>query len=473
MVFSSLLFLTLFFPLTVIIYYVIPNKFKNMWLMMASIAFYALGEPKFVFLFMAEILWNWAAALIMACLNSKSGKILVLIICLVGDLGMLTIFKYSRFFVHSINDMFGVAFALPSVALPIGISFYTFQEISYVVDVYRGEVPRKNLIDIALYFSFFPQLIAGPIIRYRDIAPQLQIRKTSWNSVSGGFIRFCTGLCKKILLANQLSAVADYVFGCSSPKELSSPMLWMGAIAYSLQLFFDFSGYSDMAIGLGAMFGFCIPENFHDPYIARTAKDFWNRWHISLSSWFREYVYFPLGGSRKGRWKTIRNLMIVWILTGLWHGANWTFILWGLSWGILIILEQFFICPESRRVGIQVFYRVAIGIAIVFLWTVFRSPNVSFAVNMLNRMISPTAWTLSIRQLPMIRMWWHEMWIYLLAGLVLSFRLPQQFCSVFLRGAKATVWLEPIKLLTLALCTTLVFSFLVNGSYNPFLYFQF
>ncbi len=476
MVFASLLFLLLFFPLTLIVYYLLPKRLRNLWLLIASLAFYASGEPRLILLFLAEILWNWAGALALAHSGSCSRKRLILVLCLMGDLGVLTVFKYSAFFVQNLCALFGTADAAPDLSflvLPIGISFYTFQEISYVVDVYRGETPRKNLVDVALYFSFFPQLIAGPIVRYEIIAPQLRERQSDWEGVSRGFIRFCRGLCKKVLLANNLGVMADSVFGTTSPLPFSAPVLWLAVFAYSLQLFFDFSGYSDMAIGLGTMFGFRLPENFRDPYTAKTAKELWSRWHITLFAWFRDYVYIPLGGSRAGKGKTIRNLLLVWTLTGLWHGANWTFILWGLCWGLLVTEERFRFRPESRGRGFQLAYRFLLGTVTALLWGVFRSPNLHFAFGMLGRMFSPAAWALCRTQFPMLRMWWHEIWIYFLASVLLAFCFPQRLIPALLHGEESPAWLDALGLVGLALCTVLAFSFLVNGSYNPFLYFQF
>ena len=462
MVFSSLFFLLLFFPVTLAVYYLLPKRQRNLWLATASIAFYALGEPKLVLLFLAEILWNWAAALALAQIRSGPGKKMLLILCLMGDLGVLVLFKYSRFFLQCINNVAGTALTLPAFTLPIGISFYTFQAISYVVDVFKGEEP----------LSFFPQLIAGPIVRYRSFAPQLSGRQADWENVSKGFIRFCTGLCKKVLLANQLGILADHVFDSSIPETLCAPMLWLGALSYSLQLFFDFSGYSDMAVGLGAMFGFCLPENFNNPYLARTARDFWTRWHITLSAWFREYVYIPLGGSQSGRRKTVQNLLIVWTMTGLWHGANWTFLLWGLCWGLILIFERFCIHPDTRGFWAQIFYRMFIGVATVLLWTVFRSQTVFSALTMLRQLFSISAWNLTMSQLPILRMWWHEIWLYFLAAFLIALRIPRRMYTILPQETEP-LWLEGLKIAGLTGCTILAFSFLVNGSYNPFLYFQF
>ncbi len=473
MVFSSLIFLNLFFPVTLAVYYLLPGKIRNLWLAAASIAFYAFGEPKFVYLFLAEIVWNWLLALWISRVRRPAGKKLILSAGLLGDLGVLFLFKYSGFLVRNLRALSGISPALPAFVLPIGISFYTFQAVSYLADVYRGEEPQRNLADLALYLAFFPQLIAGPIVRYREIRPQLRNRASDWGSVSSGFIRFCSGLCKKVLLANQLGALPDYVFGTAPPESLSAPVLWLGAAAYSLQLFYDFSGYSDMAIGLGSMFGFRLPENFRDPYTARTGKEFWNRWHISLSAWFRDYVYIPLGGSRNGIARTVRNILFVWTLTGLWHGAEWTFVFWGLCWGLLLVLERYLFRPESRTRSFRACYRLALALCTVLLWTVFRSPDLQSAFTMLGRMFSPSAWVLVRSQLPMLRMWWHDICPYLLAGLLLAFCIPQKCFSAFLAGKEIPPWLYCLKLLGLAACTVLAWSFLVNGSYNPFLYFQF
>ena len=473
MVFSSLSFLICFLPPTLIVYHLLPGGLKNIWLVITSIVFYAAGEPIFIFLLLLEILWNWAAGIMIARVQTKKRKKLVLVLGLLGDLGVLGLFKYSGFLVQSVNDLFGTLFLLPAFVLPIGISFYTFQEISYIVDVYRGEPVRKNPIEVALYLSFFPQLIAGPIVRYREIAPQLSNRRTDWSGVSDGFLRFCLGLCKKVLLADQLAALVKLVYDVQQLDVFCAPILWLAAIAYWLQIYFDFSGYSDMAIGLGAMFGFRLPENFHHPYLAGTATEFWRRWHITLSAWFRDYVYFPLGGSRGGRAKTICNLLIVWALTGLWHGAGWTFLLWGLFWGTLLVLEKFLLRPESRGKVFRRLYHVLIVLIMILSWVPFRAQSVHAALQLLGRMISPAAWVLSRAQWPALQLWWHEMWLYLIAGCALVFGLPQRLFACLVRGTEQPVWVDVLRLSALAACVCLSISYLVSGSYSPFLYFQF
>lgn len=473
MVFSSLSFLIYFLPVTLIVYYLLPRACKNAWLVIASLAFYAFGEPKFVFLFMLEIVWNWALAIVISHAHTQTGKKLSLGLCLLGDLLVLGLFKYSGFFVLSVNSAIGTDFPLPGFILPIGISFYTFQEISYVVDVYRGEPVRRNPIDVALYLAFFPQLIAGPIVRYREIAPQLSDRKPSWGGVSDGFLRFCRGLCKKILLADQLAYLVTHIYDAHEPNTIAAPLVWLAAIAYWMQIYFDFSGYSDMAIGLGAMFGFRIPENFRQPYLAKTATEFWRRWHMTLSGWFRDYVYFPLGGSHQGTVKTIRNLLIVWVLTGLWHGAGWTYLLWGLLWGGLLILEKFLLRPESRSKSFRRLYHVLTVFVMILFWVPFRASSVQTALLLLSRMFSPSAWALSRAQWPALQMWLHDLWPYLILGVLLVFDIPHRLC-IQLTGAKdSPLWFETLRLAGLALCVCLAFSYLVNGNYSPFLYFQF
>ena len=462
-----------FLPCVLIVYHLLPRVLKNAWLVIASIAFYAFGEPKFVFLFLLEIVWNWALAILIARAHAGSAKKLLLGLCLSGDLIVLGLFKYSSFFVQSINGAIGTDFPLPGFILPIGISFYTFQEISYVVDVYRGEEARKNPVDVALYLSFFPQLVAGPIVRWREIAPQLSDRKPSWGGVSDGFLRFCRGLCKKILLADQLAYLVTHIYDAHEPNTIAAPLVWLAAIAYWMQIYFDFSGYSDMAIGLGAMFGFRIPENFRQPYLAKTATEFWRRWHMTLSGWFRDYVYFPLGGSHQGTVKTIRNLLIVWVLTGLWHGAGWTYLLWGLLWGGLLILEKFLLRPESRSKSFRRLYHVLTVFVMILFWVPFRASSVQTALLLLSRMFSPSAWALSRAQWPALQMWLHDLWPYLILGVLLVFDIPHRLC-IQLTGAKdSPLWFETLRLAGLALCVCLAFSYLVNGNYSPFLYFQF
>ena len=332
MVFSSLTFLCIFLPCILILDRIVRNiHFKNVLLLIASLVFYAYGEPVYVLLMAASALINYVCALGI----SKAAVLRkpVLAAAVILNLGALVFFKYSVFLVTSFNAMFGTMIPVPDVTLPLGISFFTFQAMSYVIDVYRGECNvQKNFAKLLLYISFFPQLIAGPIVKYRDIETEISSRTVSAENTANGIRRFAAGLAKKVFIANNVAVIADTVYG-SLGAGIDAKAAWLGASAYMLQIFFDFSGYSDMAIGLGLMFGFHFRENFDHPYIASSIKEFWRRWHISLSSWFKDYLYIPLGGNRKGKARTVINKFIVFACTGIWHGANWTFLLWGLYHG--------------------------------------------------------------------------------------------------------------------------------------------
>ncbi len=472
MVFSSLTFLLLFLPITLAGYYLLPGKYKNGWLVFSSLVFYASGEPLFVFLFIAEILWNWFMGLMVGNSTSQVKKKASLILCAAGDIAVLGVFKYANFFTETVTTLTTGHPVSLNIILPIGISFYTFQAISYVVDIYRGEAPQRNPLYVALYLALFPQLIAGPIVRYDQIHPQLQERPFSIDDVSEGFMRFCRGLCKKVLLANNLAIVADLVFDTYNDQVLPAPVLWMGVISYTLQIYFDFSGYSDMAIGLARMFGFHIPENFRDPYLSVNGKDFWRRWNISLSSWFRDYVYIPLGGSRHGTAVTIRNLVIVWALTGLWHGAGWTYIVWGLLWGILLILEKFLILPETRGAFFRRAYRVAILLWIMLLMTIFRAESFAVAVGIITGLFSPSRWLLCASQGSLTYFWFIQAIPWLIAGIFFSSSLPKAIKRRLETGWTGK-YMIPAGAFVLFALLLLAISFLVNGSYNPFLYFQF
>ncbi|MDO4869488.1 MAG: MBOAT family O-acyltransferase [Bacillota bacterium] len=454
------------------IYFLIPRKGRNGWLVLSSLVFYACGEPRFVFLFMAEILWNWIIGIVVDAGKTAAAKKAALVIGIAGDIAVLGVFKYANFLAETITSMTRGEPLGFDIILPIGISFYTFQAISYIVDIYRGETAQKNPLHVALYLALFPQLIAGPIVRYDHIRPQLENRKASFDEVSEGFMRFCRGLCKKVLLANNLAIVSDLVFDTWDQQVLPAPVLWMGVISYTLQIYFDFSGYSDMAIGLARVFGFHIPENFKDPYLSVSGADFWRRWHISLSSWFRDYVYIPLGGSRHGNAQTIRNLLIVWGLTGLWHGAGWTFILWGLLWGVLLIAEKFLIRPDTRGKLFRVIYRILLLLWIVLMWTLFRAESIASAASIIAALFSPERWLMSAANADMVLMWFSQAIPWLAAGAVFSSSIPKAIKARLENGTAGTI-MRPVGAGILLLLVVLSLSFLINGSYNPFLYFQF
>lgn len=368
MVFSSLIFLFFFLPAALFCYYIVPQKFirvRNAVLLLFSLFFYFYGEPRLIGMLIFSILMNYLFGLSMRSTYRKP----LLILCVIANLSLLGVFKYLNFFISTADSLLGLSIPVTGIVMPIGISFYTFQALSYVIDVYRREVPpQHDPFSLALYVSMFPQLIAGPIVRYHDVNVQLAVRKHSFAQFSEGISRFLSGLSKKVLLSNVFAQIADGVFKYA-PNELSAAGAWMGAIGYTLQIYFDFSGYSDMAIGLGKMFGFEFLENFNYPYISKSVTEFWRRWHISLSTWFRDYVYIPLGGNRCSPARHIFNLLAVWTLTGFWHGANWTFMAWGLYFGVLLILEKKFLAGRIARlpsvlqhVYALFFYRHRLGV---------------------------------------------------------------------------------------------------------------
>jgi len=382
MLFSSAIFLFLFLPIVIIGYYLLRGEWRNIFLFIASLVFYAWGGISYSVLLIVSILMNYFIGRLIGknLEHRRSGLWLSLGISL--NLLFLGIFKYANFIIANINDLFEVinipAINNNSIVLPIGISFYTFQSLSYLVDIYRKETGvQKNILRLGLYISLFPQLIAGPIVRYHDIAKQLQSRITSFDKFSYGVQRFLTGLAKKVLIANSFAFVADEMFAMA-PTELSAPMAWLGIISYTFQIYFDFSGYSDMAIGLGSIFGFKILENFNFPYIATSIKDFWRRWHISLSTWFRDYLYIPLGGNRKNLTRTYVNLLIVFFLTGLWHGASWNFVVWGLVHGFFLVIERIGGDKILNKIWkpLQHLYTLFI---VLMAWVLFRAEDISYA----------------------------------------------------------------------------------------------
>ena len=393
MLFSSIEFLFLFLPAVLAGYYVLPFRFglKNAWLLAASLFFYAWGEPRFVFAMVASIAFNYLAALGLEALRrrgSASAAKWLLAAAVVGNLMLIGAYKYLNFVTATLRAWFPAfqgAIPQTSILLPIGISFFTFQALSYVIDVSRGVPAQRNPVSLALYIALFPQLVAGPIVRYTTVADQIRSRRTTWDQFTQGVFRFVVGFNKKMLLANVMAEVADQAFAAPAP---SVAFAWFGAAAYTLQIYFDFSGYSDMAIGLGKMFGFNFLENFNYPYISKTVTEFWRRWHISLGSWFRDYVYFPLGGSRVEKRRLVFNLAVVWFATGVWHGANWTFILWGVLYGVLITAEK--LTGWVRRVdssrALRLVSQPMTLLFVVLGWVLFRSADLASAGRYLSAM---------------------------------------------------------------------------------------
>ena len=390
MLFPSVEFIFAFLPIVLTVYFILPRRnvlLKNIWLFAASLFFYAFGEGSFILLMLGEILLDYLLALFLNRSQKRWARRALLSIAIISNIGILGIFKYASFvcadILHLPPDAVGIA---ADIHLPLGISFFTFQALSYVLDVYMGKVDATgSFLNVGLYVSFFPQLVAGPIVRFTDIADAINNRKESIDGFSSGVVRFLIGLSKKVLIANNMALVADAAWKLiiGDRLEASVAMAWLGAISYTLQIYFDFSGYSDMAIGLGKIFGFDFPENFKHPYIATSLTEFWRRWHISLSSWFRDYVYIPLGGSRRGEARTYINLMIVWLLTGIWHGANYTFVVWGLLYGILLMIEKV-ICAHKAIRKQSLIQKIAghfyTMIVVTLAWVIFRSDSINDAL---------------------------------------------------------------------------------------------
>ena len=390
MLFPSVEFIFAFLPIVLTVYFILLRRnvlLKNIWLFAASLFFYAFGEGSFILLMLGEILLDYLLALFLNRSQKRWARRTLLSIAIISNIGILGIFKYASFvcvdILHLPPDAIGIA---TDIHLPLGISFFTFQALSYVLDVYMGKVAATgSFLNVGLYVSFFPQLVAGPIVRFTDIADAINNRKESIDGFSSGVVRFLIGLSKKVLIANNMALVADAAWKLiiGDRLEASVAMAWLGAISYTLQIYFDFSGYSDMAIGLGKIFGFDFPENFKHPYIATSLTEFWRRWHISLSSWFRDYVYIPLGGSRRGEARTYINLMIVWLLTGIWHGANYTFVVWGLLYGILLMIEKVLCAHKAiRKQSLiqRIFGHLYTMIVVTLAWVIFRSDSINDAV---------------------------------------------------------------------------------------------
>ena len=460
MLFSSIPFLFYFLPAVLILYFLVPRKLKNTVLLLFSLVFYGWGEPKYVFLMAATICLFYGCGIAIGKCQSQGWKRFYLIASIVISLALLGIFKYADFFIGSVNAVAGTQIPLMKLALPIGISFYTFQCLSYTVDVYRGNAQvQRNLIHFGAYVSLFPQLIAGPIVRYVDVAQQLENRTHSWDDFALGIRRFLVGLAKKILLANQLGALTE-IFRASGDKSVL--FYWMYAIAFALHIYFDFSGYSDMAIGLGRIFGFRFIENFNYPYLSRSIAEFWRRWHMSLGSWFRDYVYIPLGGNRVSKLRWVFNILVVWMLTGLWHGAAWNFVLWGLLYAVFLLLEKWLPLdklPVLLRRG-YVLLVVVIG------FVLFNATSLSQAVSDIGGMFGFGGVPLvSAPALYYLRSYGP---LFLLS-FVGATPVVKQVAGKISQTRIGAV-LEPVLLIALLLICT---GYLVDGSFNPFLYFRF
>ena len=462
MIFSSIPFLYYFLPCVLLAFYLMPKAGRNGVLLLFSLLFYAWGEPRYLVVMLAATVLGYGFGL--AIERFPKAKKGILIASVASSLSFLLCFKYADFFLENLGALTGRPIALLKLSLPVGISFYTFQILSYTIDVYRGQAAaQKNLIDLACYVTFFPQLIAGPIVRYTDIARQLRCRDYSLAQFREGTRRFLIGLGKKVLLANLLGEI------CAAWRQTTDASVlfaWLYAVSFTLHIYFDFSGYSDMAIGLGRLFGFRFPENFQYPYISRSITEFWRRWHISLGTWFRDYVYIPLGGNRKGKPRQFLNIFIVWMLTGFWHGAAWNFLFWGLWFAVLLIIEKTFLLrhlEKSRVLG-----RFYVLLAVIFSFVLFDASGLSAALVCITQLLGLGGLPLSSPQAAYLL---GSNALLLTAAMVGATPAPKIAAqAIARRWPRASALLEPVMLLLLLLLCT---AFLVDGSYNPFLYFRF
>ncbi len=463
MLFSGIPFLFYFLPCVLLVYFIVPQKGRNAVLLAASLFFYGWGEPKFLLFMVFSIVQGYVFARL---IGRGRRKKLFLTLSLVLSFALLGYCKYADFFIENFNAVTGLSLPLLKIALPIGISFYTFQIASYEIDVYRGDVAAQhNFIDFAAYVAMFPQLIAGPIVRYRDIAPQLKERTHSLEAAASGASRFAVGLGKKVLVANVL---AQLVSAYKASAEQTALYAWLYAITFTLQIYFDFSGYSDMAIGLGRIFGFSFPENFRYPYIAKSITEFWRRWHMSLGTWFRDYLYIPLGGSRCSRIRHIFNILVVWMATGFWHGAAWNFVFWGLFYAVLLMAEKFFLLPALKK-G-RVLPHVYVLLAVTLGFVLFDAASLKDALHQLGTLFGAgTASGLGTEALYMLRSYGVVLALAALGATPLPAMLWKKVQEAKSLAPVLTV-AEPLcTFALLALCT----AFLVDGSFNPFLYFRF
>ena len=463
MLFTSISFLYYFLPIVIILYFIVPKKFKNFILFLSSIFFYFCGEPIYTFLMIGEIFIAYVGARYLEKHRKKS----ILVSLLAIHIGALGLFKYSDFTINNINQIFGSKIPLLKLALPIGISFYTFQIISYVVDVYRGKVKaQKSFLKQATYVSLFPQLIAGPNVRYETIEKELDNRTSNFENFAYGVRRFVIGLGKKVLIANMLGELCD-VF--STTNEKSVLFYWIFAISYSLQIYFDFSAYSDMAIGLGRMFGFHFLENFNYPYISKSITEFWRRWHMSLSSWFRDYVYIPLGGNRKETIILVRNIFIVWALTGIWHGANWTFVIWGLMYGIMLIIEKLLLTKHLEKMP-SILQRIYVLFTVMISFIIFNANSIGEAWNNIIGLFGANGESL----INASTVYYLKSYLVVLViAIIGSTPLLKNIIEKLKTKTNANKIINLLEPIAMASILTIVTAYLVDNSYNPFLYFRF
>lgn len=466
MVFSGIEFLYYFLPAVMLIYFLAPKRLKNLMLFVSGLGFYAWGEPIYVVVMVISTAVDYTAGLLMSKTEDERKRRACLISSVVINLGLLFTFKYSSFAVNTFNSIFRTAIPSPNLPLPIGISFFTFQSMSYTIDLYRRKISvQRSFINFAAYVTCFPQIVAGPIVKYQDIAAELEERRVSISDMSDGVSIFVVGLAKKVLLANNIGIFWSQVKGMDY-STLPALTAWLGIISFTFQIYFDFSGYSDMAIGLGRMLGFTYPKNFDLPYISKSVSQFWRRWHITLGSWFRDYVYIPLGGSREGKWKTVRNLAIVWLLTGLWHGASMNFVLWGAWFGVLIIAEHMGMGRLLEKLPSALSWLYTM-LAVVLGWVLFDTDSISSAFRFIGAMFgaggsfaSGASWSLLAQAAVSL-----AICIFFSSGAAKNYikRIGGQ-------DSKVILVLKPVITAALLIAST---AYLVNSTYNPFLYFNF
>ncbi len=461
MVFSTLLFLFRFLPVALLLYYIVPARWRNFVLFIVSLVFYSWGEVRYFPIMIFSTILDYTCGQTIERNREKKGVCrAALLVSVIVNLGMLFFFKYTDFFITNINNWFGTAIPLLRLTLPLGISFYTFQTMSYTIDVYRGDTPaEKNIINFGAYVTMFPQLIAGPIVRYTDVAERLNILKgrVTLERIDEGITYFIFGLAKKVLIANSVGALWTEITGTLGFEAISTPLAWLGILAFTFQIYFDFSGYSLMAIGLGRMLGFDFPDNFNHPYISKSITEFWRRWHMTLGSWFREYVYIPLGGNRKGKGRQIFNMAVVWFLTGFWHGADWNFILWGLFYLVLLMIEKLWLLKKLERV--PVLAHIYTMLFVILGWAIFEITDLSQLGFFLQKLFEFSGGVSAA---------------YYLRNYAVIFVIAAVFCTPLpirlYERFKRKTW---ARWLCLTVLLALVIAYLSNASYNPFLYFRF
>ena len=464
MVFSSMVFMCVFLPAVFVLHCILPGiRAKNALLLLASVLFYAYGEPVYIILLFISTLLNYFCACgIDRFRNHRKGILVLAVIC---NLGILIVFKYTDFILEMVNSATGLHLPLPQIRMPIGISFFTFQAMSYVIDVYQETTrAQKNYAKVLLYISFFPQLIAGPIVKYHDVAAEIDQRTVTLDGVALGIRRFSAGLCKKVLLANTLGLVADNLFGASA-GSINGAGAWMGAISYMLQIYFDFSGYSDMAIGLGWMFGFHFKENFNYPYISGTIREFWRRWHMSLSGWFLEYLYIPLGGNRKGKFRTVVNKMIVFLCTGIWHGAAVNFLFWGVYHGFFLMLEEYIPWIGKKGSAVKSFFQHVYALLVVCIGFVFfRAETMAQGCFWVRKMFTGFGWNAGAMSFALQQM--TPVFLVTLAGALIA-------CCPVKKLISEKKWYGPVAYVCSLTGLVICILSLASGTYNPFIYFRF